>query len=442
MFRKIILILILITILIPSSVFAADPLLNTTALTSDGTTASASNSYGEYRPFNAFDKDLSKGWYCNYSSATDTQWLQYKFDAGTTVTRFGISVNVSQAARGAKDFILKGSNDGSTFNDLYVGVASTWTGSYQYFDVASPATYVYYRLYIKSVQNFSQSSNLCAVSEMEFYGYVGSGGGVVHNTPVLTEKSFTQTTSTLEWTGNGDTYDLFRNGTAILSGTTLKTYTDTLSPGVSYSYYVVSHKGSDTKQSNGLALVGKDTDPGGGVTHNTPTLTYSNVTDTSATLSWTGNGDMYDVYQNGAIIGSNITSTQYIVANLSPGQTYGFYVISKKASAANKTSNTVTFTCLTSQVPDPQIDNSGILDWFGAVWDAITSTLNAMLVIAYTIDTLNFDETLLPYLGYARYVMGDYNYVLFSSICVISLGIFIWVFIHKGILWSRSILPW
>jgi chitodextrinase len=65
-------------------------------------------------------------------------------------------------------------------------------------------------------------------------------------------------------------------------------------------------------------------------------LTSSNVTSSSATLSWTASTDNigvtgYNVYQNGTLVGTT-TSTSYSVSGLTAATTYSFYVIAEDAA--------------------------------------------------------------------------------------------------------------
>jgi chitodextrinase len=67
-------------------------------------------------------------------------------------------------------------------------------------------------------------------------------------------------------------------------------------------------------------------------------LTSSNITTTSFTLSWAASTDNvavtgYDLYQNGAKINpANITGTSYNVSGLSPATTYNYYVRARDAA--------------------------------------------------------------------------------------------------------------
>jgi PQQ-dependent dehydrogenase (s-GDH family) len=81
-------------------------------------------------------------------------------------------------------------------------------------------------------------------------------------------------------------------------------------------------------------------------------LSASNITTTSLTLSWTASTDNvgvtgYDVYQNGIKINSsNITAASYNVSGLTPGTSYSYFIKAKDAagnqSVASATINVIT----------------------------------------------------------------------------------------------------
>ncbi len=80
-------------------------------------------------------------------------------------------------------------------------------------------------------------------------------------------------------------------------------------------------------------------------------LASSNVTTTSATLSWTASSDNvgvtgYNVYRNGSLLGTS-TNTSYNVSGLSPSTTYSFYVTAEDA-AGNVSANSSSINITTS----------------------------------------------------------------------------------------------
>lgn len=114
-----------------------------------------------------------------------------------------------------------------------------------------------------------------------------------------------------------------------------------------------------------------------------PTLSASGTTSTSTNLSWTGATDNvavtgYDVYRNGALIGSTTTATTFAVTGLTASTTYTFNVRAKDA-AGNVSVNSNTVSVTTSAPPAdttaptaPTLSASGTtststnLSWTGA----------------------------------------------------------------------------
>ena len=114
-----------------------------------------------------------------------------------------------------------------------------------------------------------------------------------------------------------------------------------------------------------------------------PTLSASGTTETTTNLSWSGATDNiavtgYDVFRNGALIGSTTTATTFAVTGLTASTVYSFTVKSKDAAGnVSPDSNSVSVTTLTP-APDttaptaPTLSASGTtqtttnLSWSGA----------------------------------------------------------------------------
>lgn len=84
-------------------------------------------------------------------------------------------------------------------------------------------------------------------------------------------------------------------------------------------------------------------------------LTYSNLSQTSLTLSWTASTDNvgvsgYDVYQDGNNLGS-VTGTSANITGLTAGQSYSFYVKAKDAAGnISNPSNTINVTTVNDNI--------------------------------------------------------------------------------------------
>lgn len=173
--------------------------------------------------------------------------------------------------------------------------------------------------------------------------------------PVVSASGTTDIATSLSWTAATDnigvtSYNVYKNG-VLLTNTAATNFNVTgLSPSTAYTFTVKAKDaaGNISLASNSLVVntLAPDT-----IAPTAPTLNASGTTITATTLSWSGATDTYgvtgyDVYQNGALIGSTSLTT-YPVSGLSASSTYTFYV--KAKDAANNisiASNTVSVTTL------------------------------------------------------------------------------------------------
>ena len=101
-----------------------------------------------------------------------------------------------------------------------------------------------------------------------------------------------------------------------------------------------------------------------------PTLSAAGTTETTTNLSWSGATDNvavtgYDVFRNGALIGSTTTATTFSVTGLTASTVYSFTVKSKDAAGnVSPDSNTVSVTTLTP-APDTTAPNAPTLSASG-----------------------------------------------------------------------------
>jgi chitodextrinase len=101
-----------------------------------------------------------------------------------------------------------------------------------------------------------------------------------------------------------------------------------------------------------------------------PTLSAAGTTTTSTNLSWSGATDNiavtgYDVFRNGALIGSTTTATTFAVTGLTASTVYSFTVKSKDAAGnVSPDSNSVSVTTLTP-APDTTAPNAPTLSASG-----------------------------------------------------------------------------
>ena len=145
--------------------------------------ASASSANSGYEAYKAFDGVMGTSDGNRWSSvASDTnKWLQYQFISSTKIAQIVIYPRHAMTY----NFVVKGSNDGSTFDDLTT-VEIIGDGAVDYnkkFTIDIPenkqATYSYYRL------SFNMPSGTSAiVGELQFYAWGPKG-----NIPVMTSNT-------------------------------------------------------------------------------------------------------------------------------------------------------------------------------------------------------------------------------------------------------------
>jgi len=170
----------------------------------------------------------------------------------------------------------------------------------------------------------------------------------------LTASNITMTSIDLDWNASTDNvgvteYDVYQNGSLIVStGNTYYAVTG-LNSGASYSYYVIA-KDAVENESGASNTINITTDTDTQAPTSPTNLSSSDITASSVALSWNASTDNigvtgYDVYKNGAYI-ANTSATSYNVSELSMATTYSFYVKAKDAigniSAASNSINVTT----------------------------------------------------------------------------------------------------
>lgn len=128
---------------------------------SEGTASATENSSTAY---NAFDKSTSTSWYgSGYSNVA----VQFKFNSAKKVTYFDIYPAYASSYLRVKNFKLQGSNNGSTWTDLYSGAFSSNTNvGKKTYNISNPQSFTYYRLLIVD----THESVACGITELQLYG--------------------------------------------------------------------------------------------------------------------------------------------------------------------------------------------------------------------------------------------------------------------------------
>lgn len=76
----------------------------------------------------------------------------------------------------------------------------------------------------------------------------------------------------------------------------------------------------------------------------------------------------------------------------------------------------------------------GVLEFIELLMDTIYNAYETVTLAATTIGDFDFGSSPIPlYMGYARYAMGDPLYIMFTSVCIISLGFQMWSLVLKAV---------
>lgn len=99
-------------------------------------TASSSSNYSGAPPSNAFDGDPATGW-ASANTGAAFQWLRNDLVSAVTIRNFFIRSSPGGFQQIPRDFIIQGSNDGSTWEDIVrvdgwvpVGTSGTKEGNF------------------------------------------------------------------------------------------------------------------------------------------------------------------------------------------------------------------------------------------------------------------------------------------------------------------------
>jgi len=172
----------------------------------------------------------------------------------------------------------------------------------------------------------------------------------------LSASSIAQTTLTLGWTASTDNvgvtgYDVYKNGTLLTSVTTTTYSVTGLTAGTTYTFYVKAKDAAGNVSAASSTISATTTAATDTQAPTSPTsLTLSNITQTSATLTWSASTDNvgvtgYKVYKNGTLLGTT-TSTTYSFTGLTAATTYTLAVAAFDASSNVSSQATTSLTTL------------------------------------------------------------------------------------------------
>jgi len=172
----------------------------------------------------------------------------------------------------------------------------------------------------------------------------------------LAASSVAQTTLTLGWTASTDNvavtgYDIYKNGTLLTTVTTTSYNVTGLTAATAYTFYVKAKDAAGNVSAASSTISATTTSATDTQAPTAPTsLAFSNITQTSATLSWTASTDNvgvtgYKIYKNGILLGT-ATSTTYSLTGLTAATTYTLAVAAYDASSNVSTQATTSLTTL------------------------------------------------------------------------------------------------
>jgi len=172
----------------------------------------------------------------------------------------------------------------------------------------------------------------------------------------LTASNITSTTADLSWTASTDnvavtSYDIYKDGVYLASSSTNSYNLTSLTVGTSYSFTVIAKDAAGNISTTSIPLTVTTIDT---QAPTVPTnLTASNITSTTADLTWTASTDnvavtSYDIYKDNVYLASSATNT-YTVTGLTQNTAYNFNVYAKDVVGNTSTvSNTATLSTLSS----------------------------------------------------------------------------------------------
>lgn len=129
-------------------------------------TASAKSTYSSYAPANAFDGDkTSTFWWSNDGNG---QWLQYDFGQPQAIAKYTIT-NANHLNDSPKQWVLKASNDGTTWEVKHVVRDENWTElwSSKTYEFDNAKAYRYWRF--DEIYSQGGSSSWCRWAEVEMF---------------------------------------------------------------------------------------------------------------------------------------------------------------------------------------------------------------------------------------------------------------------------------
>lgn len=128
--------------------------------------ASADNNYSSYYAYCAFDNDYSNAWISQNTSFP--HYVGYKFVNPINVRKVLICPELGDSTPRVKSFKIQGSNDGSTWTDLFSGTYPNATVMAEFTIDNNDDYYLYHRIYV--IDKYESGNNHCGIKLLQFYG--------------------------------------------------------------------------------------------------------------------------------------------------------------------------------------------------------------------------------------------------------------------------------
>lgn len=140
-------------------------------------TASCSSVYSSNYAYYAFDNKTNTYWNGNTAA---NEWLTYEFPSAVIARKFKLIPRYSDGCR-IKNYKIQGSNDGTTYTDLYSGQCANqdYSSNPIYDNITNDTAYKYYRLYV--TDNYPAGMYYIAAVEVQFYGRHTAQTNIIHS---------------------------------------------------------------------------------------------------------------------------------------------------------------------------------------------------------------------------------------------------------------------
>ncbi len=283
-------------------------------------------------------------------------------------------LNVADIFTGSTEVTFNGNDAVGLFkNDVLIDIIGTFDGGTANFaqnttlvrqpTVSSPST-----TYLVAEWNSFPSDTF---TDLGIHTFNGGGPGPDTQAPTvpasLVAANVTDTSADLSWTASTDNvgvtgYDIYQDGVLLASTTTATNYNVTgLTAETAYAFTVTANDAAgNTSVASNAANVTTTASPDTQAPTAPASLVAANITDTSADLSWTVSADNvgvtgYDIYQDGVLLASTTTATNYNVTGLTAETAYAFTVTANDAagntSVASNAANVTTTASPDTQAP-------------------------------------------------------------------------------------------